>query len=427
MKKRIKNIVTLFLSLIISITFSTAKEIKGRILDEKSIILQNVSISLKNDRSVSTFTNENGEFVISLEGANYTKKDSIIFSHIGYETKGYQIKELNDSLYHEIILIESSVILEDVNVAMQKKLSRKELKNHKISILEQFKKQLSKDFVVEDKTYNVSSMIELFSNTEKLLLHKIIGEYKEIIGGRLDKTDSISLTCTDIEFYMNNDMKLDIKEMSDIFINNDVVSKKRKKNKQILDSTFYTTLLNDSVTIKQMLITHNNTWSSSRSVEENILLLNYNPNKWEIIEESKQTVLRYKDKIGVLGILKHSMIIDFIVDPISYSLERSYGKTYAELNIPFGYKLPSDVLMLLNVINDSSGQMEKYRMRHLHINGTNNIIYKKIDDRKYVDEIDYNFAMSLIDTKKRNVKGKFKLAIKVLSIRDNYPFANTPS
>lgn len=413
-----RKIVALFLLLAISTIPISAKEIAGIVKNGKSVILQNVSIYLKNNPSVSIFTNESGEFVLNLKEVKYLEQDIIIFSHVGYETKEYQIEELRSGVYHEIKLGENSIKLSDVTV-FGRKLSRKERKNKKISIIKQFKEQAKIDFVFKDRTYKVVSDVEVIRDEKRVFYNKLIGEHKELIGVLENNRDSMSFTYSDMYNYMDSDIESGIKKMSDKFIDNNVVSKKRKENKRILDSTFYKTLLTDSIIFKEVLNIHKFFWLFNRDIDESIMELDDNIKRWEIIAGSEQTILRYKSKFRFLGLVKLRMSTDYIVDPNNYSLERIDEKISFEINIPFGYKLPPDGLMLLNVISANSEDKKKFKVRHLHADIAFKAVYKDVDSSKCVDEMNYNFDVLLIDTKKRNVKGESKGLVKVLSIKDN--------
>lgn len=412
-----KKIITLFSLLLVSVAFVTAKDIRGRVSNGESI-LPNVYIYLKNNPSFSVLTAENGEFRISLEGIEYLEDDRIIFSYMGYETKEYRIKELSDSICHEIILVENLMILEGA-IVMGSKLSRKEKKNRKISIIKQFKQQASRDFVFEDRTFKVVSDLEVSRNANMIFYNKLIGEYKELIGVLPDKRDSICLTYTDIKHYIDNDIEMGLEKMSDRFIDNNVVSKKRKENKRVLDSLFYQTVLSDSAMLEKMLNLHKSFWFIRRNIGKEILNIEDKHKEWEILETNEQTIIRYKTKSGLLGIVKSLGVTDFIVDPNTYSIERIIQDLSMEFHIPFGYRLTPDLLMFLNIINAGSEEMEKYRVRHLYIDATINIIYKKIGASKYKDEMAFNMDISVIDTKKRNIKGESRGLVKVVSIEDN--------
>ena len=410
----------LFLILVINISLGYAKEIKGVVLNGESIALQGVSIYLKSYPSFSYTTDANGEFAINLEGVKSLKEDIIIFSHIGYDTKEYKVEELSGDICNKIALVENSIILDDITVIARKKLSRKEQKKWKLSIIEKFKEQIKRDFTFEDRAYKVVSDVEVIRDSKRVLYNKLIGEYIELIGVLPDNKDSIALNYTDIENYIDRDIESGLEEMSDRFGKNNVVSKKRRENKRMLDSAFYKDILNDTLVAKEMVDAHKLFWSMNRDIRERIEEIDeIDTDDWEIVESGDNTILRYRYKRGVLGIVKIAMVTDFIVDPYSYSLERIVEKVSVELNIPFGYRLPPDALMLLNIINAKGNDMEKYRVRHLYVDANLNTIYKRIDESKYVDERSCDLDISVIDTKKRAVKAESKVLVKVLSIENN--------
>lgn len=413
-----RTIITLFTIIIISITSINAKEIGGKVLNAKLVPLQNASIYLKSDPTIRVFTNDKGEFILNFENNKRIEESSLVFSHIGYKTEELEVKELDYNKYHEIILVESFMVVDDIVVKSKKKLTRKERKNAKINIIKQFKKQLKIDFLLKDKTYKIISDIEILRDDERILYNKLTGDYTKLIKAASNNRDSIYLISTNIESYIDDNFMLGIDKMSDRFIDNNVVSKKRKENKRMMDSTFYQLFKNDSLMIEQLHNLHKALWGKdSRDMEYRIKFEgDIKHNEWEIIEKDKYTILRCENDFNLLWIVKYSIVTDYIVDPYDYSLLRVVERSKGEINIPFGYKLPPDALMLLNVINASVNDLEKYRVRHMNIDMLTGTIYKSIDGTKHLDETNFDLSISVVDTKKRDIELDFNALGKVLSV-----------
>ena len=412
-----RNKITLLTVIIISITSIYAKDIKGTVSDSRSLPLKNVSVHIKNVPLPRVFTDEKGKFEIEIENIASFKEYVLVFSHLGYETREYSIKKDSYRINHEVALTESSIVLDDVIV--RKKLSRKQRKARNISLLERFKKQVEKDFELRNRTYKAFSEIEAERDGEIVFSNNLIAECKEMVGARVNKSDSTAYTYTDIKNYIDNGIESGIQQMSHKFVDNKVVSKKRRDNKMMLDSTFYNSFLDDSVMRQQTLYIHEASLRTNRNLKFVIKKQIEDPKEWEIVEGVEQTILRHRQKFGVLGIIKYLTVTDYIVDSHTYSIHRIFQELSAEVNIPFGYKIPQDVVMLLNVISSTDKEMTKYRVRHVHIDTTFDTIYDMLEACKYPTKKIAHLNISLTDTKERNIKIEAKGAVKVLSIEHN--------
>ncbi len=412
-----RKILLLIVVFALSVNCLMASDIKGRVVDMESNPLQNVSVYLKESPSVIVFTDIDGRFSISLpKGLECGLEDHVIFSRIGYELTELGVGEMKNYAEKDIVMFRSTYVFDDIVVSH--KLSKKEQKKRKLSILEKFKKQALKDFKFKNRTFVAASDLEVIKEGKPMFYNKIIGEYKELIGEGKNNTDSILLSNTEMVQHMDKDMNDGLKQMSEKFVDDKTLSKKKRK-KQLLDSTFYKVALSDSVLKTEMLVAHQEFWHLGRDINSSLSALDLNPKKWEIAESGDEMRLIYKNKKGFLGIVRYNSVVSFIVDPLDYSLKRVFEELSVELNIPFGYKLPPDALMLLNLINASDNAMSKYKLRHLNVDVVSNSNYKMLDKIKYFDEKRYDVKMSLTDTKKQNVKVDIKSLLKVLSVVSN--------
>ena len=417
------NLLVVFVALALSVTPIIAKDIKGKVVDNASNPLKYVSVYLKNNPEISVLSGVDGRFLLNLpDDVEYNDEDLVLFFHIDYEISEIKISRLKDADSNDVMLFYSTHILDEILVSH--KMSKSEQKKHNMSVLEKFVKQASKDFKFENRTYKVASDFRLLNNKQPVFYSKLIGEHKEMIGAAANKKDSIILNYSDLENHMDESIQLGIKRMSDRFISDNVVSKKKRQNKRMLDSTFYEVMLNDSILTRDVLSIHEGFWSFNRDVNERIADIGSSLKRWEIIEGSEKTILKYSNKKGFLGIVKFEMTVNFIVDPIDYSIKQIFENISAEINIPFGYRLPPDALMLLNLIHADEAPKDKYKVRHIHLDATQNLYYKKKDDILYSDEKSFEAITWLTDTKKNTVNIDIKGLLKVLSVVDNLPMAD---
>lgn len=166
-----KNRCLLFL-LFISAVFLThaqssgVRNVKGKVTNEASLPLPYVSITLANDISLGTYTNADGIFSFIIPGI--LKKDSLIFSCIGYESAKISMSTLNteDSIY--IYLKPKEYLLGEVTITPDTALEivRKSVKKLDInlsnskSILQGFFREI----IRSDYTYDrlVEAAVDVF-------------------------------------------------------------------------------------------------------------------------------------------------------------------------------------------------------------------------------------------------------------------------
>jgi hypothetical protein len=93
------------------------KKIKGEILDErnKPISFANIGII---DSNVGSISNEDGSFIISIPEIHY--KDTLLFSALGYKTRGIPVQTIETGRPLTILLSEKILQLEPVTVSAKK-------------------------------------------------------------------------------------------------------------------------------------------------------------------------------------------------------------------------------------------------------------------------------------------------------------------
>lgn len=109
----LRQILPFILFLFTYVAFSQSGTIKGSIVDENNVSIPAVNIILKSNRSIGTISNFDGQFEVDIpEG-----KQTLIFSHIQYEIREFDISILeNESQQLQIRLFSKSIILDDVEV-----------------------------------------------------------------------------------------------------------------------------------------------------------------------------------------------------------------------------------------------------------------------------------------------------------------------
>ena len=74
-------------------------------------------------------------------------------------------------------------------------------------------------------------------------------------------------------------------------------------------------------------------------------------------------MLTYREDRNFLGIIKFDLELHLVLDPYSYRIQKQSQSLVVEANIPFGYKLNADQLAILNVVNLTADDIEKFRLK----------------------------------------------------------------
>ena len=74
-----------------------------------------------------------------------------------------------------------------------------------------------------------------------------------------------------------------------------------------------------------------------------------------------------------------------------------------ELNVPFGHKLKSDELELLNLLNMSERDLEKFRLKKANANVTLNTIYQLRDGKLYPKEKNLRTKATMVGAQGKNI------------------------
>ena len=139
---------------------------------------------------------------------------------------------------------------------------------------------------------------------------------------------------------------------------------------------------------------------------------------WQVSNESEnETVLTYTEKYNMLGIFAWNLKRHYIVDSETYALRRHSIQFTVKVRIPFGYKLKSDELRLLNMLNMSDTEIEKFRLRKADAVMKFNVLYQKQDGHRYLQEKNFHGDAVLTGTKHTNIPVQLRATQRITSLQ----------
>jgi hypothetical protein len=342
----------ILLNIYFLIIFSAAAEtLVGRVFDGNEP-MSYVSIYLKENPEIGTISDMDGVFTLP----DMPKNTTVVLSFVGYKTMELKFKK-NPTDTLEITMVEQPIMLTETLIPSKtKKLSkRKQMKQ----ILADVKKQMLKDFPTETRKYKIVSDYDLYEKGRIIAREEIIGTVAEIPNAGRKDTDSIQMVIDMCKRFRDRNVQYKL----------DSISGKLKddKNQRLVNLT------DSSKFIHRVL------WGSD--IKWLFLELDGKVSKWTMEEQDSTFLLTYRDKKNYFGIVKYELVLNYILDIYSYRVKSLSQSLKVNANIPFGYKLDSDQLAIINVVNLAGEEHKKYRAKYIDADIKRNIIYRKEYDQ----------------------------------------------
>ena len=342
----------ILLNIYILLVFSAcASTLIGRITDGNEP-MSYVSVYLKENPEIGTISDIDGVFSMS----DLQKNTTVVLSFVGYKTMELKFKKIpTDTI--DITMVEQPIMLTETLVPSKaKKLSkRKQMKQ----ILVDVKKQMLKDFPTETRKYKIVSDYDLYEKGRMIAREEIIGSVAEIPNAGRKNTDSIQMVIDMCKRFRDRNVQLKLDSISG--------NLKEDKNQRLVNLT------DSSKFIHRVL------WGSD--IKWLFLELDGKVSKWTMEEQDSTFLLTYRDKKNYFGIVKYELVLNYILDIYSYRVKSLSQSLKVNANIPFGYKLDSDQLAIINVVNLAGEEHKKYRAKYIDADIKRNIIYREEYDQ----------------------------------------------
>lgn len=395
-----KNRIFLMLLLLLAAPFSLLSvNISGRVVDEKGKALSYVSLYLKKAPETGTITDVNGRF--SLEVAN--TRDSLIVALVGYETVVVNLHKINGDKTMKITMKEQPVMLNEIVVSVQKnktkKKSKKEERAEIQAVLKKVYDRIFVDFPSINVKYDVVSDLTAMSNNQVVLFDEWIGDIVELRDFR-GVTDSIQMKMDLDKRYVNDEFKSSINQYNP----NDYSKRDRK--------------LVDKVDVQKMkkIQVHKIAWE----LDVQQLFYRYMSDKrhWSMVEKDGNTIVLTLTLTNKLpGIYKLVRKLVYAVDKSTYSIKTISERVSADVNIPFGYKMTSAELAILNAFVLDREGFEKYCLKGFQGTSCRNNIFERKGNQLVVAEKNFTASGHIVDNKDNKVNFSSKIKTRVLSVQ----------
>jgi len=375
-----------------------ATKIEGRVVNSKGEGLSYVSLYLKNYPEVGTISDINGRFSLEVPST----RDSLIVTLVGYETVFINLSKVNTDKSLRITMKDQPVILNEVVVHVQKNSKKKKSKKEERAEIEAFLKKVYDriwvDFPSNQVRHRVVSDLTATSDGQVVLFDEWIGDIVELrnING---PTDSIQMKMDLNKRYINQTVKGSI----DNFNPNDYSKHDRRHVEKV-----------DINSVKKMQ-PHKIAWELD--VQQLFYRHMFDLKHWTMVEKDANTVVLTLTLTNKLpGIYKVVRKLVYAIEKNTYSIKTISERVSAEVNIPFGYKLSSAELAILNAFVLDQDGFEKYRLKSLKGTTCRNNIFHRQDNQLVVSEKNFTAEGYIVDNKDNKVNFGTKIKTKVLSV-----------
>ncbi len=338
----------ILLNIYFFIIFSVCAEtLVGRVSDGNEP-MSYVSVYLKENPEVGTISDMDGIFTIP----DIQKNSTVVLSFVGYKTMELKFNKIpTDTL--DIAMVEQPILLTEALIPSKtKKLSkRKQMKQ----LLSDVRNQMLKDFPQETRKYKIVSDYDFYEKGRIVSREEVIGTVAEIPNAGRKNTDSIQMVIDVCKRYRDRNVQYKLDSISGNF--------KDDRNQRLVNLT------DSSKFIHRVL------WGSD--IKWLFLELDGKISKWSMEEQDSTFLLTFREKKNYFGVVKYELVLNYILDIYSYRVKSLSQSLKINANIPFGYKLDSDQLAIINVVNLAGEEHKKYRAKYIDADIKRNIIYRE--------------------------------------------------
>lgn len=141
---------------------------------------------------------------------------------------------------------------------------------------------------------------------------------------------------------------------------------------------------------------------------------------WSVNKENDDvTVLTYSIKKSFMLIFRVQYTVHFIVDSRTLRLVRSAEQMKMKIKIPFGVKLDAGQLAMLNMLNLSEQQINKFRLRQATADIHFNTLYQQKGEHIYILEKNLHTDATIIGAKKQAIPLEVNATQRITQITPN--------
>ena len=394
----------LFIVLLCALEFNAAVY-TGQVVDEKGQPISYATVYPEVAPELGTATNNDGIFRFE---ANLPASSPVVVSFIGFEkveVSGDRLRVKGDTALQVIVLKEQPIALQETVVAAKSSKQRNKRKQM-ATLLHAVYVQLEKEFPDEPAQYQVVSDVRMTSG-EAQTGHAAVWGMEQMIANivvlpeaGIDGRDSVQFQGR----YCKRFFDARKRAQADSILAGETLERLEKAQKDVPKGTSQNYMrravnaVDSGVVVHEALFAIGNMRYDFQEAMNDI-------KHWSVSNESEgETVLTHTQTVSkYLGCFKMTFQRHYIIDSRTYSVRRFSEHAEVKVVIPFGIKLNSDQLQMLNLVNMNEEQINKFRLKRLRGAVDLNTIYQRRNGLVYTQEKNMILNAFIVGSKKTEI------------------------
>ena len=394
----------LFIVLLCALEFNAAVY-TGQVVDEKGQPISYATVYPEVAPELGTATNNDGIFRFE---ANLPASSPVVVSFIGFEkveVSGDRLRVKGDTALQIIVLKEQPIALQETVVAAKPSKQRNKRKQM-ATLLHAVYVQLEKEFPDEPAQYQVVSDVRMTSG-EAQTGHAAVWGMEQMIANivvlpeaGIDGRDSVQFQGR----YCKRFFDARKRAQADSILAGETLERLEKAQKDVPKGTSQNYMrravnaVDSGVVVHEALFAIGNMRYDFQETMNDI-------KHWSVSNESEgETVLTHTQTVSkYLGCFKMTFQRHYIIDSRTYSVRRFSEHAEVKVVIPFGIKLNSDQLQMLNLVNMNEEQINKFRLKRLRSAVDLNTIYQRRNGLVYTQEKNMILNAFIVGSKKTEI------------------------
>ena len=394
----------LFIVLLCALEFNAAVY-TGQVVDEKGQPISYATVYPEMAPELGTATNNDGIFRFE---ANLPASSPVVVSFIGFEkveVTGDRLRVKGDTALQVIVLKEQPIALQETVVAAKSSKQRNKRKQM-ATLLHAVYVQLEKEFPDEPAQYQVVSDVRMTSG-EAQTGHAAVWGMEQMIANivvlpeaGIDGRDSVQFQGR----YCKRFFDARKRAQADSILAGETLERLEKAQKDVPKGTSQNYMrravnaVDSGVVVHEALFALGNMRYDFQETMNDI-------KHWSVSNESEgETVLTHTQTVSkYLGCFKMTFQRHYIIDSRTYSVRRFSEHAEVKVVIPFGIKLNSDQLQMLNLVNMNEEQINKFRLKRLRSAVDLNTIYQRRNGLVYTQEKNMILNAFIVGSKKTEI------------------------
>lgn len=377
----------------------------GQVVDEKGQPISYATVYPEVAPELGTATNNDGIFRFE---ANLPASSPVVVSFIGFEkveVPGDRLRVKGDAALQVIVLKEQPIALQETVVAAKSSKQRNKRKQM-ATLLHAVYVQLEKEFPDEPAQYQVVSDVRMTSG-EAQTGHAAVWGMEQMIANIVVLPEAGKGGRDSVQFqgrYCKRFFDARKRAQADSILAGETLERLEKAQKDVPKGTPQNYMRRAANAVDSGVVVHEALFAIGNMRYDFQETMN-DIKHWSVSNESEgETVLTHTQKVSkYLGCFKMTFQRHYIIDSRTYSVRRFSEHAEVKVVIPFGIKLNSDQLQMLNLVNMDEEQINKFRLKRLRGAVDLNTIYQRRNGLVYTQEKNMILNAFIVGSKKTEI------------------------